>query len=253
MKQRFILLLFILFYHSAYTQGYEGSPCGIGGNFPKEFLQKKQLKDIKVLINECMLDGGQLYTSMLKASGKAPLSVKDPNFKPPPDWSEADGDEAYDSWTCMYSGGRAVDGSSSTAWVEGVEGHGKGELIVITKLDLSKRLEILSGFGKSQALFVANNRPKTINIHIVRALPAEGGESQCGTFYAALKIISTSKVVLKDINQFQSLPIPAFKMENYPFQGEQRDYSYWLMIEIIDVYPGTKYNDTCISEIRNVK
>jgi hypothetical protein len=87
----------------------------------------------------------------------------------------------------------------------------------------------------------------------VRALPQEGGQSQCGDNYEALKIILTSKVTLKDSNQFQSLPIPEFNKETYLFQDEQWEYKYWLMIELIDVYPGTKYQDTCISEIRNVK
>jgi len=242
MKQRFILLLFILFYHSAYTQGYEGRPCR-NSVFAKELLIKKELKQI-IFIGVCDPDQGQTASSFLKASGKAPAKgvAGDP-----------DGDYGYDTWTCMYSGYSAVDGNATTAWVEGAEGHGKGELLVITRLDLSKKLEILSGFGKSQALFVANSRPKSINIHIVRALPQEGGQSQCGDNYEALKIILTSKVTLKDSNQFQSLPIPEFKRETYLFQGEQWKYKYWLMVELIDVYPGTKYQDTCISEIRNVK
>jgi hypothetical protein len=242
MKLPFTSLLLILTYHGAFAQGYEGRPCS-SKSFAKELLIKKELKQ-NIFIGVCDPDQGQAASSFLKASGKAPAKgiAGDP-----------DGDYGYDVWTCMYSGYSAVDGNSATAWVEGAEGHGKGELLVITRLDLSKKIEILSGFGKSQSLFVANSRPKTINIHIVRALPQAGGQSQCGDNYEALKIISTSKVILKDINQFQPLPIPPFKKETYLFQDEQWDYQYWLMIEIIDVYPGTKYQDTCISEIRNVK
>lgn len=244
MKLQFIAHLFMLISHSAYTQGYEGSPCGIGGNFSKELLQKKELKNTNFFISECNPDSGQLYTSMLKPSGKAPAKgiAGDP-----------DGDYGYDVWTCTYSGYSAVDGNSTTAWVEGVAGDGKGELLMITKLDLSKKLEIHSGFGKNQALFAANNRPKTINLHIVRALPQGGGQSQCGSNYHSLKIINSSKVILKDVNQFQPLPMVPFKKETYLFQGEQWDYEYWLMIELVDVYPGTKYQDTCISEVRNVR
>jgi hypothetical protein len=242
MRTPFVSICAFLICNIAYAQGYEGKPC-TSSAFAKELLIKKELKQI-IFIGVCDPDQGQSASSFLKASGKAPAKgvAGDP-----------DGDYGYDTWTCMYSGYSAVDGNGTTAWVEGAEGHGKGELLVITRLDLSKKLEILSGFGKSQALFVANSRPKSINIHIVRALPQEGGQSQCGDNYEALKIILTSKVTLKDSNQFQSLPLSEFKKETYLFQDEKREYKYWLMIELIDVYPGTKYQDTCISEIRNVK
>ncbi len=146
MKLQFILLLFILIYHSAFTQGYEGRLC-TSRAFAKELLIKKELKQI-IFIGVCNPDQGQAASSFLKASGKAPAKgiAGDP-----------DGDFGYDTWTCMYSGYSAVDGNGATAWVEGAEGHGKGELLVITRLDLSKKLEILSGFGKSQTLFVANS------------------------------------------------------------------------------------------------
>lgn len=203
---------------------------------------KKELKQ-PIYISDCGPDNWQATSSFLKATGKAPAKgiADDP-----------DGDSAYDVWTCMYAGSSAIDGSNATAWVEGVKGDGKGELLVMTQLDLSKKLEILSGFGKSTALFAANNRPKTINIHVVRALPTAGGQGQCGSNYDALKIMATSKVILKDVNQFQPLQVPSFKKETYPYQGGAWDYHYWLMIELVDVYPGTKYQDTCISGVRNV-
>lgn len=234
-----LLILTVLIVHA---QGYEGNPC-TSRAFPKELLTKKELAQQKIFVSDCDPDRGQAVSSFLKASGKAPAkgAADDP-----------DGDYAYDTWTCMYAGGSAVDGNNATAWVEGAADNGKGELLVITRLDLSKKLEILSGFGKSQTLFVANNRPKTINIHVVRAKPQGGGQSQCGSYFEALKIMASSTVTLKDANQFQPLPIPLFKKETYSYQGEAWDYHYWLMIELIDVYPGTKYKDTCISEVRNI-
>lgn len=233
------------------AQGYEGHPCAKGSLLLKSLMQKKEIK-ADVYINGCDPDRGQRVSSFLNASGKAPMSVKNPNFKPPPDWEEADGDYAHDNWTCMYAGGSAVDGNKSTAWVEGVAGNGAGEALMVTQLDLSRKVEILAGFGKSAALFAANNRPKTINVHIVRAHPEPGSASQCGENYDALKLIATKKVTLRNVNEYQPLSLPIFKTETYPYQNEAWDYHYWLMIEIIDVYPGSKYKDTCISEIRNV-
>ena len=165
---------------------------------------------------------------------------------------DPDGNSASDAWTCMYAGGSAVDNNSSTAWVEGVAGDGKGEILVITQLDLSKKVEIHAGFGKSQALYNANNRPRTIKTYIVQAKPKAGGQSQCGSNFDALKIVASTTQVLSDVNQFQPLLLPAFKTATYLYDGNMWDYQYWMMIELVDVYRGTKYQDTCISEIRNV-
>lgn len=161
----FFIPVMLLAVQFALAQGYEGQPCSSGSPVLKSLLQKKEIRG-EVYINGCNPDRGQLASSFLKASGKAPLRVKDPNFKPPSDWEESDGDYAYDNWTCMYAGGSAVDGNKSTAWVEGVAGNGAGEALMVTQLDLSSKVEILAGFGKSATLFAANNKPKTINVHI---------------------------------------------------------------------------------------
>jgi hypothetical protein len=248
----FFISALLLVGQFALAQGYEGHPCAKGSPLLKNLLQKKEIKSL-VYINGCDPDRGLMASSFLKASGRAPMRVKDPNFKPPPNWEEADGDYDYDHWTCMYAGGSAVDENKATAWVEGVAGNGAGEALMITQLDLSRKVEILSGFAKSPALFAANNRPKTINVHVVRAHPKPGGASQCGENYDAMKLIATKKITLRNVMEYQPLPLPVFKTEKYSYQNEAWDYSYWLMIEIIDVYPGSKYQDTCISEIRNGK
>ncbi|MFZ1809183.1 MAG: hypothetical protein WAU36_18260 [Cyclobacteriaceae bacterium] len=185
----FGLLLTVQF---AFAQGYEGAPCTSGSPVLKSLLQKKEIKGV-VYINGCDPDRGQMTSSFLRASGKAPMSVKDPEFKSSSDWEESDGDYTYDNWTCMYAGGSAVDGNKATAWVEGVAGNGEGEALMITQLDLSLKVEVLAGFGKSPTLFAANSRPKTINVHIVRAHPEPGGASQCGLNYDALKLIATTR------------------------------------------------------------
>ena len=130
MKRLLTTLLFILIYKGAFAQGYEGRPC-TSSSFAKELLIIKELKQT-IFISACDPDQGQSASSFLKASGKAPAKgvAGDP-----------DGDSGYDVWTCMYSGYSAVDGNSATAWVEGVVGEGKGELLVISRLDLSKKLE----------------------------------------------------------------------------------------------------------------
>lgn len=253
MKYRLLSIL-LLIGHFTYPQEYYGHPCTTGYAALKILLQKKE---IELEISECDLDANRA-TSFLKAEGKAPPKV-DPKFE------DGDGDRVYDTWTCMYAAGRAIDGDPTTAWVEGMPGSGKGELLLIINLDLinldlSRKIEILAGLGKSSALFMANNRPKTINVHVVRATLQPVNATQCITYsYGSIIIIASMNLTLRDVNQFQPLPIPAFKREKYKRDGGERDggewvwdYTYWLMLELIDVYPGTKYQDTCISEIRNM-
>ena len=250
---KLLFILFILIYHSAYTQGdYTGSPCNgtVGDTRLKALLQKKEMKEFH--ISTCFLSSASA-TSQLKASGKAPMSIKDPNFKKPDDFDESDGDGAYDSWTCMYEANAAMDNNKATAWVEGMAGNGKGELLLLPELDVSKKIEILSGYGKSDALFKANNRPKNIGLYILKAKPVYAGQAECRSAYESLVLVASGKATLKDVNAYQPLALPLYKKETYLHEVQIMDYEYWLMIEIIDVYPGTKYNDTCISEIRNVK
>ncbi len=254
MKLLLTTLLFILIYNGAFAQGdYTGSPCNgtVGDTRLKALLQKKEMKEFH--ISTCFL-GSASATSQLKASGKAPISIKDPNFKRPDDFEEwQEGDVIYDSWTCMYEANAAMDNNKATAWVEGMAGNGKGELLLLPELDVSKKIEILSGFGKSDALFKANNRPKNIGLHILRAKPVYAGMAECHTAYEGMVLVASSKVTLKDLNTYQPLVSPSYKKETYQHESQIMEYEYWLMIELIDVYPGSKYQDTCISEIRNVK
>ena len=53
-----------------------------------------------------------------------------------------------------------------------------------------------------------------------------------------------------EVNDY-NLAYEADLLNNYlPLKGRQTIYdATWFEIEILEVYPGTKYNDTCISEI----
>src|SRR5690349_9546870 len=60
---------------------------------------------------------------------------------------------AYDAW-------RAVDGQVGTAWCEGTKSEGVGEALTITGDNLSfSRINIATGYWKSDKLFAANNQP----------------------------------------------------------------------------------------------
>lgn len=202
----------------------------------------------KLYVHNCYGPGlGDLASSFLKASGNPPEIIEDPEGMEPPD------DTDYVSWTCKYSPGQIADGDPTTAWVEGISGYGIGQVIIIPCLDLKKPIEIWAGYGKSAKLHQFNSRPSKLRLTIIQAIP--GDPTQYGTWYTDLFVIEDQTVELKDINGYQVIDLPTYQEEeffNKKIDGTMA-YQYFLGLEIIEVYKGTKWDDTCISEVRNVK
>lgn len=115
---------------------------------------------------------------------------------------------------------RVMDGSLSTAWVEGSSGQGESETITIC-FDANCRvsgMRINAGYQKSADLYSKNSRPS-----VLRVIYTDGSTEDCA---------------LQDINGMQEIH----------FSRETVTGSISLMI--VSVYPGTKYSDTVISEIQ---
>jgi hypothetical protein len=201
----------------------------------------------KQYVHNCYGPGlGELASSFLKASGTPPEIIEDPEGMEPPE------DTDYVNWTCKYSPGQIGDNDPTTAWVEGVEGYGIGEAIIIPCLDLKRPVEIWAGYGKSKNLHQYNSRPSKIRLTIIQSKP--GNPTQYGTWYDDLFIIEDKLVELQDVNGYQVIELPKYQIEEYfdVDRDVKNEYKYFLGIEIIDVYKGTKWDDTCISEVRNV-
>jgi eukaryotic-like serine/threonine-protein kinase len=110
------------------------------------------------------------------------------------------------------------DDRIDTAWVEGVNGPGLGEWIAFTfKPQTIQYVEIFPGYGKSKDLFFANNRVKRATLVF-----SDGTR-------AAVQLFDEPRV------QTVALPSPV------------RTGSLRLIIE--EVYAGSQYDDTVISEI----
>ena len=218
----------------------ESFPCKEANPELKNLFNGETLKHLYV--HNCYGPGLQaMSSSYLKAGGTAPKIIEYDG--------EIPDDEEYVAWTCKYSMGNIGDGNTASAWVEGVDGYGIGEVLIVPCLDLSQPIKIWSGYGKSSNSFYNNSRPKQVRLIIVQA--EMDGATQYGTMYKNLQMVSQSKVKLEDINGYQSLETPYYKASSYESEAEQRDYTYFLGLEIVDVYKGTKWDDTCISEIRN--
>jgi F5/8 type C domain len=113
------------------------------------------------------------------------------------------------------------DGKDSTAWVEGVDGQGIGEWIVV-EFDtprLVRGIEIANGYNKDRDLFFKNSR--------VKELKVEFSDRQRKT------------VALQDTGVPQRVALPR----------EQPVKASWVKFTIESVYPGTKFDDTAVSEL----
>lgn len=221
------------------AQMYDGSPCDSGGD---PTLGKKLEAG---LIDE--LDGmwfghyDNWATSYLEAQGKPP--------EPPDAECEKDDDcrEQYDMardrWTCKYSAHSAQDRDLSTAWCEGSTGDGIGDVVIVAR-DTKRPLEIFSGYGKSKKLHRANGRPRSVRVYVLQA--DETGVTEMGEIHKRVRVLAKKTVELADRFGFQPLPLPAHESTN-------SNASTFVALEILSVYEGAKYKDTCISEIRSVR
>lgn len=119
-----------------------------------------------------------------------------------------------------YEPSLVTDWKRDTAWVEGKEDDGIGEWIKLEKNSPVKisGIEITNGYTKSEKVYKANNRVKTIKIEF------SNGES-----------------ITKGLND-------EFGANNL-IEFDNAIETNYIKLTILEVYKGSKYTDTCISEI----
>lgn len=161
-----------------------------------------------------------------------------------------------------YELNKINDKNLNTAWVEGAEGDGVGEYVYIPifrketnssfrynkKNDIKITFSIFNGFCKSSELFYKNNRIKTakITIFVIPMTTAQDGYPSFPYEDEENEILLTKVIELKDIIESQTFE----EKINIYNSNYQYDTPFVLLkFEIIDVYKGTKYDDTCISEM----
>jgi hypothetical protein len=128
-----------------------------------------------------------------------------------------------------YDAMNIADLDGSTAWVEGVKGDGIGESITITlnKPTEVNQIGIIPGYAKSRQLYFANNRVAEVKITI----------NNTDTITKSLE---------DEYVSFSPYSPKAYQMIDL---GENNKPVKTIVITITKVYKGTKYDDTCISEI----
>lgn len=154
-------------------------------------------------------------------SGESATDNKPAEDYPKPSFSDisASSNLASQGNTTYYAR-NVIDGNPGTAWIEGASDSGIGEKIFFKSSSEQKvsHLQIMNGYCKSEDLYMKNNRVKSIRIVFSDGTSIDRTLSD--------KYANYDLIVLTE---------PVFCNEFY--------------IEITDVYRGTHYDDTCISEI----
>jgi hypothetical protein len=119
-----------------------------------------------------------------------------------------------------YAVGNLFDGNLATAWVKGRPGSGIGEWIVVEFAGgrLVRSLSIANGYQKSSEVFQANSRVRKL-----RVVSSRG---------------DTRIVSLDDRMGWQQIAV------NPPLVGS------WAQFVVEDVFPGSKYSDLALSELK---
>jgi hypothetical protein len=119
-----------------------------------------------------------------------------------------------------YGARNLTDGNSNTAWVEGSGGQGIGDFVVL-EFDAPRTvsaIDIRNGYAKNSDIFGKNSRVQDVEIRL------SNGESINAT--------------LSDSSAEQTVRL------SRPIEAK------WVQIVIRSVYPGWKYTDTAINEVR---
>ena len=118
-----------------------------------------------------------------------------------------------------YAPENITDGDCSTAWVEGAGGNGIGENVTLTYdgTYLMQGFRIRNGYQKKSDLYTKNARPKTIELIFSDGSAQEFGLADSGLTEQEIRL---------------SAPVNSSS----------------VTLVIRDVYPGTKYEDTAITE-----
>lgn len=147
-----------------------------------------------------------------------------------------------DQESCRFTVMSLTDNNTKTAWCEGAEGAGVGEVAVVLSA-FKPNFKVKNGFGKSGETYVKNGRIKKMRVIVfssnVFSKEFTGSESNA---VPELKKVFAQDVALQDIGDWQDVALT-----NPP---SSPDAFYTLGFEILEVYPGTQYQDTCVSEIR---
>lgn len=174
-----------------------------------------------------------------------------------------------------YGAHNLFDRDLNTAWVEGVEGYGTGEYIITEAgTQLPSVITIHNGYQKTERLYRMNSRPRKLKLSLYAGFFFEGDVSEIATRYRIKQIDGPVYIEMEDRMGLQNIIMPFIResaieckdsltavfYSDHEEEIEQRKkmcptcdlvprFSFFVRLEIADVYEGSEWDDTCISEI----
>ncbi len=161
-----------------------------------------------------------------------------------------------------YPPSNLFDANYNTCWVVGSDRKKDNASLFLKLPDLENIVvNIFSGYGKSKNLYYQNSIPREIRFTILAAINPDGYVSEYGALYKAVKYSEDKIIHIPDkfdvqsisldfskekLSDFKRMVYESFNTEFTMLPGET---CLILQMEIMASWPGTKYDDICISEI----
>lgn len=238
-------LTFFISYQSLFSQGWPGSACTESqNNKVKKWYNSGKIGEFGLGLGDGIWWGPQISSSYLKAEGIPPKIDPEPHI----------GSQDYDRWTCMYSAHSAIGKNNKTAWCEGKDYDGEGEIIIFSA-PINDKFQIRNGVSLNSKKFSENNRIKELEIKLFLGKNCNyttlGNDALYGFVCKESIEIAKSTTTLLDIIEWQELRLPNIYKYKIPSNniGPFGTYNTFIGLKILSVYPGTRFRDTCISGI----
>lgn len=144
----------------------------------------------------------------------------------------------------VYVAANMRDLNCDTAWVEGKSDFGRGEKIKFQIKGWITQILLVNGFRKTEKTFYENNRIKRIALYVDGKKLGEMEFPDRKYCRVDMTNILDEGELLNLGNFFDDRNLGKTLQSGRIFAPESD-----IEIEILDVYRGTKYNDTCVSDI----
>jgi len=151
------------------------------------------------------------------------------------------------------------DGDNATCWCEGEkDGYGVGATVYVSVPWHVDGMLIRNGYHKSKELYEKNSRVKKADIAFHVAVPVAGHVTQTGQEYTLYSTGEKTTVTFDDrmeeitfspdVNYSKIIDLVK-KLRDDKKKGPMGEMKLVAGLTINEVYQGSKYKDTCISEI----
>lgn len=149
-----------------------------------------------------------------------------------------------------YDASNVLDGDPGTAWVEGVSGLGIGESVTLYSDTPQKvhGIRILEGYMKNQDIYDKNSVPYRFRLEFSDGTVIETNPQDVLSSADVAGVLASKKYKTALEDDLTIDEIKQWGMEDFISIGREIVTTY-IKITILDVEPGTKYEDTAISEI----